>query len=164
VDQPFRITTVCLGNICRSPMAEVVLRDRVASVGLADRIVIDSGGTGDWHLGYPMDSRAAATLAAEGYRLAEHTARQVHRRWLSDVDLALTMDSDNYRDVLALGATADVRMFRSFDPELSALQPPHPELDVPDPYYGGDSGFRDVLDMLERAADGLIDHLRTRFN
>lgn len=156
----FRVTTVCLGNICRSPMAEVILRDRVDRADLP--VVIDSGGTGDWHVGYPMDQRASATLRDHGYLLDTHQARQVHREWLSGVDLAVTMDIANYRDVLALNPDTEVRMFRSFDTQLAHLAEPHASLEVPDPYYGGDEGFVSVLQMLERAADGLVDHLRAR--
>jgi protein-tyrosine phosphatase len=154
----FRVTTVCLGNICRSPMAEVILRDRIARADLP--VAVDSGGTGDWHIGYPMDPRAWATLRDHGYDLSEHQARQVHQDWLSGVDLAVTMDMSNYRDVMAIRPTTEVRMFRAFDPTLSHLEEPHPDLEVPDPYYGGDDGFIAVLQMLERAADGLVSHLK----
>jgi protein-tyrosine phosphatase len=78
------------------------------------------------------------------------------------VDLAVTMDASNYRDVLALHPVTEVRMFRAFDPSLAHLEEPHADLEVPDPYYGGDDGFIAVLQMLERAADGLVDHLHTR--
>jgi len=163
----FRITTICLGNICRSPMAEVVLNDRVLRAGLADLVVVDSAGTGDWHVGYPADPRASATLDAHEYDRGEHQARQINEGWIADIDLALVMDSSNFLDVTSImnrsGATTDLRMFRSFDPALAHLSPPHPDLDVPDPYYGGDDGFVDVLRMIERASDGIVRELQLRF-
>jgi protein-tyrosine phosphatase len=165
---PFRITTICLGNICRSPMAEVVLQDRVLRAGLAHFVVVDSAGTGDWHVGYPADPRASATLDAHDYDRGEHQARQINEGWIANIDLALVMDSTNFLDVTSLvnrsGATTDLRMFRSFDPALAHLSPPHPDLDVPDPYYGGDDGFVDVLRMIERASDGIVLELQSRFN
>jgi protein-tyrosine phosphatase len=161
---PYRITTICLGNICRSPMAEVVLRDRVQQAGLADLVQVDSAGTGDWHIGYPADERASATLDAFDYARGNHTARQIQEDWVADIDLALVMDTANFQDVSAIvmrsGSTTDLRMFRSFDPSLAHLAPPHPELDVPDPYYGGDDGFIAVLQMIERASDGVIAHVQ----
>lgn len=162
VAEIMRISTVCLGNICRSPMAEVILRDRLATAGFADTIAVDSGGTGDWHVGYPMDQRAYAELLAAGYEISGHTARQVTPTWLTGVDLALVMDTANFTDARSLAANANIRMFRSFDPLLAHLDEPHPDLEVPDPYFGGDDGFTSVREMLERAADGLITHLRAR--
>lgn len=163
--QRFRITTICLGNICRSPMAEVVLRHRIADAGLADLVIVDSAGTGDWHIGHPADPRASATLDAHRYDRGEHRAKQIDASWIGDIDLALVMDSSNFHDVSAIlrrsQAEIDLRMFRSFDPQLAHLTAPHPELDVPDPYYGGDDGFVDVLRMIERAADGVVEHVNT---
>ena len=164
--QPYRITAVCLGNICRSPIAEAVLRDRVVSAGLGDVVVVDSAGTGDWHLGYPADPRSIATLMSNSYELEGHTARQITHDWFDELDLILAMDSANYKDLLTLagaaGVQADVHMLRTFDPALSHLSAPHPELDVPDPYYGGVDGFSQVLAMIEQAADGLVAQLPTR--
>lgn len=164
----FRITTICLGNICRSPMAEVVLRDRIQRAGLADAVVVDSAGTGDWHIGYPADPRASATLDASQYERTEHRARQINEQWIADIDLALVMDSANFLDVTSIvnrsGAVTDLRMFRSFDPMLAHFVPPNPDLDVPDPYYGGDDGFVEVLQMIERASDGLVADLQLRLS
>lgn len=162
VAELMRISTVCLGNICRSPMAEVILRDRLTAAGLADSVVVDSGGTGDWHVGYPMDQRAHAELLAAGYPVEGHAARQVTPTWLAGVDLALVMDTANFVDARRLASDANVKMFRSFDPLLAHLDEPHRDLEVPDPYYGGDEGFTRVREMLERAADGLVTHLRAR--
>ncbi|KAA1422102.1 low molecular weight phosphotyrosine protein phosphatase [Nocardioides humilatus] len=140
-------------------MADVVLSERVAAAGLDDRVEVVSSGTGDWHVGDPMDRRAAALLTREGYDASAHRAQQVQRSWLDDCDLLLAMDRANLRDLRALGAKAGsvvdperVRLFRDFDPL-------EPGTEVPDPYYGGDAGFRDVLAMVERTSDALIDAL-----
>jgi protein-tyrosine phosphatase len=162
----YRITAVCLGNICRSPIAESVIRQRVEAAGLGDVVVVDSAGTGDWHLGHGADPRSLSTLAANAYRLDGHTARQITPDWFTDLDLVLAMDSTNYRNLTAMaaqgGVDADLHMFRSFDPALTHVVAPDPELDVPDPYYGGVDGFDQVLAMIEQAADGLMEQLPTR--
>jgi protein-tyrosine phosphatase len=162
----FRVTTICLGNICRSPMAEIILRERLAGTEIDHLVIVDSAGTGDWHVGYPADPRARDTLFANGYALHDHTSRQIDASWIPALDLALVMDSMNYTDVQKMiassGAQTELRMFRSFDPGLRHLAAPHPDLDVPDPYYGGDNGFLEVLDLLERSADGIIEDLRIR--
>ncbi len=151
----YRVAVVCLGNICRSPMADVVLAARVGDAGLTGVVEVVSAGTGDWHVGDPMDRRAAALLGAEGYDATRHRARQVRAAWLDAYDLVLAMDGANLRDLRALAradAEADperVRLFRDFDPV-------EPGGEVPDPYYGGPDGFRDVLDMVERTADTLV--------
>jgi protein-tyrosine phosphatase len=150
-----RVLFVCLGNICRSPTAEGVMRALVREEGLEDEIVIDSAGTGDWHAGDPPDRRATAAAASRGVVL-EGRARQIKPADFEDFDLLLAMDTSNYEDLLALapdGAAEKVRLLRSYDPTAT-------ELDVPDPYYGGAQGFEDVLDMVERASRGLLDELR----
>ncbi|HEY6933990.1 MAG TPA: low molecular weight protein-tyrosine-phosphatase [Marmoricola sp.] len=151
---PYRVALVCLGNICRSPMAEVVLSQRLRDAGLEDRVRVRSAGTGDWHIGEPIDERAGAALLQAGYDPSRHRAQQLDRGWLDD-DLVLVMDESNLADVLALadGRTdpADlghVRMFRDFDPQGTG--------DVPDPWYGGDDGFAEVLAIVERTADALV--------
>jgi protein-tyrosine phosphatase len=159
---PYRITVVCLGNICRSPIGEAVLRARLVDAGLADRVQVDSAGTGDWHLGHPADPRALATLDAHGYP-HDHVARQITPDWMDGIDLLLAMDEANYRDLRAMiGGSAEapeLRMMRSFDPALAHLPEPDPGLSVPDPYYGGPEGFDEVLQMIEQAADGIVDGL-----
>jgi protein-tyrosine phosphatase len=146
----YRIELVCLGNICRSPMAHVVLEARLADAGL-DQVAVSSSGTGDWHVGNPMDRRAAATLTAAGYNASRHRARQHDPG--SPADLVLAMDAQNLSD---LGGPSDrVRLFRDFDPLERGG-------DVPDPYYGGDSGFEEVLAMVDRTAAALVDELRAR--
>ena len=158
----YRITTVCLGNICRSPMAEAVIRARVDDAGLGDVVRVDSAGTDGWHIGEDADPRALQTLRASGYDLA-HRGRQITSEWFVEPDrpdLLLTMDSSNYAAVIALApddsARERVRMMRSFDPALAGLVPGDPRLDVPDPWYGDHDGFTAVLAMLEAAADGLV--------
>lgn len=164
---PYRITVVCLGNICRSPMAEAVLRQRVAEAGLSGAVVIDSAGTGDWHVGHAADRRALSTLKEAGYS-ARHTARQITPDWMADIDLLLAMDEENYEDLAAMLDRVDetdrpeLRMMRGFDPELADLPQPHPRLVVPDPYYGSRADFVEVLRMVEKAADGLVDGLPDR--
>ena len=164
--QPYRITAVCLGNICRSPIAEAVIRDRVVSAGLGDVVVVDSAGTGDWHRGGDADPRSISTLLANDYVLEGHVARQITHDWFDSLDLVLAMDSSNFQNLQALadqaGIEPDLHMLRVFDPTLAHLSQPHPDLDVPDPYYGGVDGFTDVLRMIEQAADGLMAQLPAR--
>lgn len=145
---PFRIALVCLGNICRSPMADVVLASQLADAGLAERVSVESFGTGGWHVGDPMDRRANATLRAAGYDGSQHRARQITRDEAGDFDLILAMDADNLRDLLPLGGS-EIRLFRAFDPE-------NPGAEVPDPYYGGVDGFEEVLSMVERTSAEIV--------
>lgn len=148
----YRISVVCLGNICRSPMADVVLNARVADAGLDDRVSVTSAGTGDWHVGDAMDRRAAALLTSQGYDASRHRAQQVLAAWLDEHDLVLAMDASNLSDLRAIadggGDGNRLRAFRDFDPEGPG--------DVPDPYFGGDAGFRDVLAMVERTSDEIV--------
>ena len=164
---PFRITVVCLGNICRSPIGEAVLRDRVNGADLPRAVAIDSAGTGDWHRGQGADPRALAVLDAHGYP-HEHIARQITPNWFAEIDLALAMDEANYADLERLiarsGQQPDLRMMRAFDPALAGAGEPSAQLDVPDPYYGGPEGFEEVLRMIEAASDGLVTHLRQEWS
>ncbi len=152
-----RVCLVCMGNLCRSPMAEVVLRRVLSDHGLAGQVVVDSAGTGGWHAGMPMDERALDTLSRHGYDGSLHRARQFDKGWFGDRELVLAMDRDNLRELRRLAPRgAEVRLFRSFDPAA-------PEgAEVPDPYYGGNDGFLDVLRMVEAAAEGLAEHLAAR--
>ncbi|WP_028643872.1 low molecular weight protein-tyrosine-phosphatase [Nocardioides sp. URHA0020] len=145
----YRIELVCLGNICRSPTAHVVLEERLADAGLGDVVRISSSGTGGWHVGDPMDRRAAAALSRAGYDPTRHRARQHDPA--DDADLVLVMDDANLADVG--GRTARTGKFRDLDPA-------EPASDVPDPYYGGDDGFQEVLTMVERTASAIVDALR----
>jgi protein-tyrosine phosphatase len=153
-----RICFVCMGNICRSPTAEVVMRARLVEAGLSDRVVVDSAGTGGWHVGRGADERAVETLQAHGYDGDAHVARQFDPAWFDDRDLIVAMDAENLR-ALHRAASPDqqakIVMLRSFDPASDADQ------DVPDPYYGGADGFENVLALVEAACDGLLDCIRT---
>jgi protein-tyrosine phosphatase len=133
-------------------MADVVLTERVAEAGLDDRVEVASCGTGDWHIGHPMDRRAAATLAAAGYDPTRHRAQQYADTWLEEYDVLLAMDTQNRADV---GTSDRVLMFRDFDPV-------EPGSDVPDPYYGEDNGFEEVLAMVERTSAEIVEALRRR--
>ncbi len=154
----YRVALVCLGNICRSPMAHVVLEDRLARAGLDDRIEVVSSGTGGWHAGEPMDRRAAAVLRDAGYDPSRHRARTFTTDWYAEHDLLLAMDHSNRTDMLEQAPTvaqqAQVRLFREFDPEASEADD-----EVPDPWYGGSDGFRQVLAMIERTTDELVTRL-----
>lgn len=153
----YRIIVVCLGNICRSPIGEVVLADKIARAGLDDRVEVVSAGTGGWHVGEPMDRRAATVLAAAGYDGSQHRASQFEAHWHEEYDLVLAMDEDNHTDLgrLAEGGTERLRMFRDFDPRAAGG-----DRDVPDPYFGGDDGFQHVLATIERTSDAIVDALR----
>jgi protein-tyrosine phosphatase len=145
---------VCLGNICRSPTAEGVLRARLAEAGLADRVHVDSAGTGSWHVGNPPDPRAVAAAADRGFDLTALRARQVTREDLDRFDYVLAMDGSNLRDLERL-APGRARRFLEFADGAQAS-------DVPDPYYGDGDGFARVLDLVEAAADGLLEEIRAR--
>ncbi len=149
----YRVDLVCMGNICRSPMADVVLSRRIEEAGLDVEVV--SSGTGGWHVGNPMDRRAAALLTAHGYDASRHRAQQFDAAWLAHTDLVLVMDEDNLADVLAAtdpAADGRVRLFREFDPRAR-----EGDRAVPDPYYGGDDGFALVLSMIERTSAALVE-------
>lgn len=152
----YRICLVCLGNICRSPMAATVLQQRLHKAGLADRVSVESAGTGSWHVGERADPRAATALREHGYEPSEHSGRQFRADWFRRFDLILAMDEDNLAELRRLAPTEQdrrsVRLLRSYDPAA-----PEGDLDVPDPYYGGADGFSHVLSQIERAAGGLVD-------
>jgi protein-tyrosine phosphatase len=154
-----RILFVCMGNICRSPTAEGVMRHVVERAGLSDSIEVDSAGTGGWHVGDPPDRRSAAAASTRGIDI-DGAARQFTTADFDDFDLILAMDEQNRRDILQLATDdeqrAKVRLFREFDPASAGA----PDLDVPDPYYGGEDGFEDVLDLVEAAAKGLLAEAR----
>jgi len=154
----YNLCVVCLGNICRSPMAEVLIRAELEAAGLAGRASVESAGTGDWHLGERMDRRARAELARRGYDGSRHRARQISPDWLERFDLLIAMDASNLRDLQRMAAgradLADrIRLFRSFDPAAPA------GAQVPDPYGGGPEDFARVFDMMRAAARGLAAEL-----
>jgi protein-tyrosine phosphatase len=150
---------VCLGNICRSPTAEGVMRALVREAGLAGRIAVDSAGTGAWHAGEPADARARAAARARSIELTS-TARMFVRADFERFDYVLAMDRANLRALRQLTRNpeehARLHLFRSFDPTAPA------DAEVPDPYYGGPEGFNEVLDICERGCRGLLAHLRAR--
>ena len=154
-----RILFVCMGNICRSPTAEGVMRRLLRDAGLD--VEVESAGTGGWHAGEPPDERAAAAAARRGVTL-EGAARQIAPEDFRRFDLLVALDRANLRELLALApdeeAAEKVRLLREFDPATAGGG----DLDVPDPYYGGDRGFETVLDQVEAACRGLLDELRAR--
>ena len=182
---PYRICCVCLGNICRSPMAEVVLREQLKKAGLGGKVVVDSAGTGDWHIGGRMDSKARRELTRNGYDGESHRARQFQRSWLNERDLILAMDAANLRDLRALakpvrGASDGKDRHRIGSPTHGHLPggraPVPPEgdqdrirlfgeiaaldgQDVPDPYYGSADDFAYVRALLEKGMSHLVSQL-----
>jgi len=145
-----RILFVCMGNICRSPTAEGVMRRLIEDEGLD--IEVDSAGTGGWHAGEPPDERATMAAQRRGVTLAG-AARQVKQSDFRRFDLLVAMDRGNLRDLLDLAPDEEARE------KVRLLVP---DADVPDPYYGGDRGFETVLDMVESACRELLDELRAR--
>jgi protein-tyrosine phosphatase len=156
--EPIRLLFVCMGNICRSPTAEGVMRSLLREQGLEEAVGVDSAGTGDWHVGSAPDARATAAARSRGVVL-DGAARIVARRDFDDFDLILAADRRNLRELRAAApasARARMHLLREFDPASAGA----PDLDVPDPYYGGDDGFERVLDLVEAACRGLLDALR----
>jgi protein-tyrosine phosphatase len=165
---PYRVCLVCLGNICRSPMAEVVLRAHLTAAGLAGQVTVDSAGTGGWHVGEPMNSRARAALARRGYDGEAHRARQFTAAWLPARDLVLAMDASNLKALKSLfegprivprantartdpGDSHRLRLFGNAA-ELHGA-------DIPDPYGGSAVEFDQVLTMLETGMPALVARL-----
>lgn len=155
------ISFVCLGNICRSPTAEAVMRHLVAREGFEGRVRIESAGTGSWHVGHPPDARSREEALRRGITMGG-VARRFEVSDFHRLDLILAMDHQNAADLVALapdeGSREKVRLLRVFDRALGA----EADLAVPDPYYGGPDGFADVFDMVEAACAGLLDHIAGR--
>ena len=152
-DPRLHVCVVCSGNICRSPIGEQVLRAAIADAGLDDQVRVSSAGIGDWHIGQGANRRAATVLRAAGYA-TDHTARQITPGELAGVDLALAADRGHLRDLRRM--TPDhtkIALLRSFDPAAD-------DDEVPDPYYGPDSGFDEVLAMTEAAVPGVVEEIR----
>jgi len=151
------VVFVCLGNICRSPTAEGVFRKLVRDAGLEAAFRIDSAGTGEWHVGDQPDPRTAAAARRRGIHL-DHAARLFRAHELSDWDYVLAMDRSNHRNLIAMARGDEtmrrrIHLLRDFDADGRA------GAEVPDPYYGGPSGFEEVLDICEAACRGLLDRL-----
>jgi protein-tyrosine phosphatase len=150
-----KVLFVCLGNICRSPMAEGVFKKVVESKGVASKFYIDSAGTSAYHIGAQPDARMRATALENGIVL-DHCARQIKIKDFDDFDYILAMDISNYHNIRSL--TSDkakldkVLMMRAFDSDKSSM-------DVPDPYYGGISGFKEVYDILWRCCNNFYNHI-----
>ena len=147
-----KVLMVCLGNICRSPTAEAVLRAKLEAAGLAEQVVVDSAGTGSWHIGSPPDARSQRHAANRGYDLSALRGRQVAEGDFHHFDLILAMDEDNLADLERLApdgsSRAEVRLFA--------------HVEVPEPYAGGAAGFEQVLDLVEAAADAWVKNLAAR--
>jgi protein-tyrosine phosphatase len=154
-----RLLFVCMGNICRSPTAEAVMRAVVAREGLEGEVEIDSAGTGSWHVGDPPDARSTAAAAQRGI-VMRGAARQVTEADFDHYDLILAADEQNLATLRGWApddeAAAKVHLLREFDPKALAAG----DLEVPDPYYGGPDGFEHVLDLVQDACEGLLAHLR----
>ena len=150
-----RVLFVCLGNICRSPTAHGIFQQRVEEAGLSERIHIDSAGTGDWHVGRPPDSRMQEAALQRGYDLSPLRARQVSAEDFHHFDHILAMDNSNLadlRDIQPAGG-AEPRLFLDYARAADTRE-------VPDPYYGGEAGFYQVIDLVEDAAEGLLKTLQ----
>ncbi|MEX2324434.1 MAG: low molecular weight protein-tyrosine-phosphatase [Nitriliruptoraceae bacterium] len=149
-----QVLMVCLGNICRSPTAEAALKEAADEAGVP--VNVTSAGTGSWHIGNPPDRRMQAAAAAVGLNLVG-TAEQVEAEALRGADVVFAMDASNLRDLQELagrhGIDTPMRLFREFDPQA------HGRLDVPDPYYGGPTGFEQVVDICRRTAREIVQRL-----
>jgi protein-tyrosine phosphatase len=161
--RPFRITVVCTGNICRSPMGEFLLRERFEEAGLGDQVVVDSAGTHSWEVGNPADPRTLAVLRRHGHEDfggRDHIARKLGRALLDEVDLVLAADVGHLHAVQRLARTeeqrAKVRLFRSFDPSAARAG----TLEMDDPWYGDDAAFDQTYAEVLGATDGVVDHVR----
>ena len=152
--RPLEIVFVCTGNICRSPMAEVMARQEAEQAGLGDVVIFSSCGMGHWHIGQPADRRAVAELRAGGYDGSTHRAAQLGPEHMR-ADLFVAMDAGHAHELAAAGIANDrIRLLRSFDPGSD------PGDDVADPYYGADQDFTLVRENIGDALPGLLDWVR----
>lgn len=159
----YRITTVCTGNICRSPMAEHLLRAALQDAGI-DGVDVDSAGTSDWEIGRPMDPRAAELLTRQGLDPSTHVARQFTAEDFADTDLVLALDTDHFGALRRLAGNetdrSKVHMLRSFDP--SVAQEALAQQGIYDPWYGDEADFAITEQLINAALPGLVRHIRTR--
>jgi protein-tyrosine phosphatase len=157
--KPFEICFVCLGNICRSPLAEGVFQTLINDQGLENQIIIHSAGTGGWHVGASPDARMQATARTKGIQLTSR-AQQIEVGDIRRFDLVLAMDQSNLETMEYLCspemAAKKLRLFRSFDPEADG------DLDVPDPYYGGDDGFEHVFQIVHRTCPPILEYVKSQ--
>lgn len=155
-----KVLFVCMGNICRSPVAEAVFRRLLEDAGLTDKVFVDSAGTHSYHAGSAPDKRSQAAALHRGLDLSALRARRVTEEDFEIFDYLLAMDLDNYEHLLALCAEPErrdkIRLLMDYAPGLRVRE-------VPDPYYGGMSGFERVMDLVEEAAQGLMLHIRERY-
>ncbi|MFI5085507.1 MAG: low molecular weight protein-tyrosine-phosphatase [Actinomycetales bacterium] len=169
--QPYRIITVCTGNICRSPMAELMLAVAFDEAGLA--VEVDSAGTTGWEEGNPIDPRAAATLARHGIgsdrhgiSASGHAARKFRPAWYAERELILALDTDHleplHRGAPDAASRDRVRMLRSFDP--AAAGRPDTELGIPDPWYGGWAEFEQTWELIHAAVPGIVAFVRAELD
>jgi protein-tyrosine phosphatase len=154
----FRLCFVCTGNICRSPMAEVVFIDLIKKSGLEGRIAVMSAGTGDWHVGERSDDRTLGALTGRGYDGAQHRAKQFNPDWFGELDLVVVFDHSQERILKAWASTdhdrSKVQLLLSFDKDQSS------QLDVPDPYYSDAAFFDQVLASIEHASSALFHQIK----
>lgn len=155
---PVQVLMVCMGNICRSPTAHAVLRQRVAQAGLSHRVQVRSAGTHAYHVGEPADARSQAHALRRGVDMSDLRAQHLGAADCEAADHILVMDEDNLRHTLALCPPAHWHKVRLLTEHCSR----HTAAAVPDPYYGGEAGFEQVLDLIEDACDGLLQRLDTR--
>ena len=155
--QVFEVSFVCLGNICRSPLAQGVFESLVAREGLGDQILTSSAGVSGWHTGQPPDARMRETARQKGIQINSR-ARQFKPADLDRSDLVLAMDQTNLSALEQMGGASDkkLRLFRSFDPMNNG------DLDVPDPYYGGNQGFEYVYHIVARTCPKILEFIRPR--
>lgn len=155
-----RVLFVCMGNICRSPTAQGIFDRLLENHHLTGEVSTDSAGTGAWHAGKSADSRAKEAAASRGYNLDKYKARQVISKDFEKFDLILAMDNDNMENLARMCPVehrGKVQLLLSFGSDADVLE-------VPDPYYGGRRGFELVVDLVENACEGLLEHLRTNFH
>ncbi len=152
-----RVLFVCMGNICRSPLAQGVFEEVVRREGLKGEISVDSAGTQSYHLGHPPDERAQESAAKRGIDLGSQRARRIGLEDCENFDYVLTMDEENYRavDALCRRGGAEVRPFLSYAPERV-------ETEIPDPFYGGSEEFEHVMDLVESASEGLLEEIKDK--
>lgn len=162
-EPPYRVTVVCWGNICRSPMGEFLLREALEEAGLADRVVVDSAGTSDEESGNGMHPRTAAVMRRNGHRdtgWSQHRARRFAPSWFAETDLVLAVDHVHVRQLRAMADDAGrekIHLFRSFDPDAVALG----ELGMDDPWYGTDPAYDQTYAEVVAAVPGIVEFIRT---
>jgi protein-tyrosine phosphatase len=147
---------VCLGNICRSPLAEGIFKKKIKEAGLGELIAVDSAGTSSWHVDDPPDNRSVDIAMRNGVRL-DHSGRQISYRDLDHFDYIIAMDVDNYDDIIRLkdnygNSKAEISLMRDYDDQRSGA-------DIPDPYYGGPNGFQLVYDLLDESLSNFLEKI-----